>query len=112
METMVTMTMVSIFVVKSMSSSSSSVLNRILNSSKNSIFFDPICLVSALGCLLVINYFLSTSTSSLMLLITSLWSLPDVDLVDEGRTKRRTTIRYAPYLRGVSFTCVVLIGAL
>ena len=65
--------MVSLMV--SMSSSSCSVSNRFLNSSWNSIFFDPICAVSTLGGLLVITFFLSTSTSNLMLLITILWSL-------------------------------------
>ena len=52
----------------SISSSSCSVSNRFLNSSWNSIFFDPICLASTLGGLLVINVFISTSMSSLMLL--------------------------------------------
>ena len=60
----------------SMSSSSCSVSNRCLTSSWNSIFFYPICVVSTLGCLLAMKCFRSTSTSSLMLLITILWSLP------------------------------------
>ena len=38
-------------------------------------FFDPIHVVSTLGDLLVIHFFLSTSTSNLMLLITIVWSL-------------------------------------
>ena len=59
-----------------LSSSSCSVSNRFLNSSWNSIFFDPVCAASTLGGLLVINDFLSNSTSNLMLLITRLWSLP------------------------------------
>ena len=59
-----------------MSSSSCSISNRFLNSSWNSIFFDPIRVASTVGGLLVINVVLSTSTSSLMLLITILWSLP------------------------------------
>ena len=66
--------MVSLMV--SMSSSSCSVSNRFLNSSWKLIFFDPIRVASNLGGLLVINSFLSTSTSSLMMRITSLWSLP------------------------------------
>ena len=65
--------MVSLMV--SLSSSSCSVSNRFLNLSWNSIFFGPIRVASTLGGLLVINIFFSTSTSSLMLLITSLWSL-------------------------------------
>ncbi len=52
------------------------VSTRCLNSSWNSVFFDPIRVASTLGSFLVIISFLSTSTSSLMLLITSLWSLP------------------------------------
>ena len=66
--------MVSLMV--SSSSSSCSVSNRFLNSSRNSIFFDPVREASIIGGLLVIILFLSTSTSSLKLLITSLWSLP------------------------------------
>ena len=66
--------MVSLMV--SMSSSSYSVSNRFLNSSWNSIFFDPISVASTLGGPLVINCFVSTSTSSLLLLITIHWSLP------------------------------------
>ena len=66
--------MVSLMV--SMLSSSCSVSNRFLNSNWNSIFFDPIRVASTLGGLLVIKYFLSTSTYILMLLIASLWSLP------------------------------------
>ena len=66
--------MVSLMV--SMSSSSCSVSNRFLNSSWNSIFVEPICAASTLGGLLAINFFLSTSTSNLMLIITILWSLP------------------------------------
>ena len=54
--------MVSFMVSKS--SSSCSVWNRFLNSSWNLIFFDPIRVASTLGGLLVINCFLSTSTSS------------------------------------------------
>ena len=53
----------------SMSSSYCSVSNTFLNSSWNSIFFDPIRVASTLGGLMVINVFLSTSTSRLMLLI-------------------------------------------
>ena len=60
----------------SMSFSSCSVSNRFLNSSWNSIFFDPIRVTSILGGFLVINFFLSISTSSFVLLIPSLWSLP------------------------------------
>ena len=56
----------------SMSSSSCSVSNRFLNSNSNLIFFDPIRVASTLGH----QCFLSTSTSNLMLLITSLLSLP------------------------------------
>ena len=59
----------------SMSSSSSSVSNQFLNSSRYSFFLDPIRLASTLGGLLVINCFVSTSMSSLMLLISSPWSL-------------------------------------
>ena len=59
-----------------MSSSSCSISNRFLNSSWNSIFFGPIRVASTVGGLLVINVVLFTSTSSLMLLITILWSLP------------------------------------
>ena len=66
--------MVSLMV--SMPSSSCRVTNRFLNSRWNSIFFDPIYLASTLGGLLVINVFLSTSTTSLILFITILWSLP------------------------------------
>ena len=66
--------MVSLMV--SISSSSSSVSNRFLNSNWNSIFVYPICVASTLGGLLVIIVFVSTSTSNLMLLITSPWSLP------------------------------------
>ena len=60
----------------SISSSSCSVSSRFLNLSCNSNFFDTICVISTLGDLLAIICFLSTSTSSLTLLITSLWSLP------------------------------------
>ena len=60
----------------SMSSSSCRVSNRFLNSSRNSIFFGPIYLVSILGDFLVITVFLSTSMSSLMLLIAILKSIP------------------------------------
>ena len=69
-------TMLSLMV--SMSSSSCSVSNRFINSSWNSIFFDYIRVAHTLEGLLVIIVFLfiSFSTSSLMLLITSLWSLP------------------------------------
>ena len=63
-------------VMVSMSSSSCRVSNRFLNSSWNSIFFDPIRVASILGGLLVFSCFFSTSTSSLMVLITSLWALP------------------------------------
>ena len=66
--------MVSLMV--STSSSSWSISNRFLNSSWNSIFFDPICVAPTPCDILVINVFLSTSTSSLILLVTSLWSLP------------------------------------
>ena len=66
--------MVSLMV--SMSSSSCSVSNRFLNSTWNSIFFDPIRVASTLGGLLVITVFVSTCTSSLTLLSPSLWSLP------------------------------------
>ena len=66
--------MVSLLV--SMSSSSCSVSNRFLISSWNSIAFDYISVAYTLGGLLVIDVFLSTSTSNLMLLITSLRSLP------------------------------------
>ena len=51
-----------------------SVSNRFLNSSWNSIFFDPIRVASTLGGLLVIYFFLSTSTSNLIL--SSLRLLP------------------------------------
>ena len=67
---------VTVSLMVSMSSSSRSVSNWILNSSWNSIFFDPIRVASTLGGFLVINFFLSVSTSSLILVITSLWSLP------------------------------------
>ena len=50
--------------------------NRFLNSSWNSTFFRRFCAASTFGGLLVINLFLSTSTSNLMLLITIVWSLP------------------------------------
>ena len=66
--------MVSLMV--SLSSSSCSVSNRLLNSSWKSIFFNPIRVASTLGGLVFVNVFLSTSTSILMLLISSLWSLP------------------------------------
>ena len=59
-----------------MSSSSFSISNRLLNSSWNSTFFDPIHVASSLFGLLVISFFLSKSMSSLMLLIASLWSFP------------------------------------
>ena len=52
-----------------------SVSNRFLNSSRISIFFDPIRMASILGGHIVINFFLSASTSSLMLLIAILWSV-------------------------------------
>ena len=55
--------MVSLMV--SISSSYCSVSNRFLNSSWNSIFFDSVS--STLGGLLVINYFVSTSTSSFII---------------------------------------------
>ena len=64
--------MVSVMV--SMSSSSCSVSNCFLSSNLNSIFFDPIYVASTFGGMLVISWFLSTSTSSLMLLITIMWS--------------------------------------
>ena len=54
----------------SMASSSCSVTNQFLNSSWNSIFFDPIRAASTIG-----HHFVSTSTSSLTLLMTSLWTL-------------------------------------
>ena len=60
----------------SMSSSSCRVSNRFLNSSRNSIFFGPVYFVSVLGNFLVITVFFSISTSSLMLLITILKSIP------------------------------------
>ena len=63
---------VMILLMVSISSSSSSVSNRFLNSSWNSNFFNPIRVVSTLCSLLIINVFISTSTSSLMFLITSL----------------------------------------
>ena len=66
--------MVSLMV--SMSFSFCSVSNRFITSSWNSIFFDPVCVVSTLGGLLVITVFLSTCMSSWMLLIAILWSLP------------------------------------
>ena len=66
--------MVSLLV--SMSCSSCRVSNRFLNSSCNAIFFYSIRMASTLGGILVINFFRSISTFSLMLLITSLWSLP------------------------------------
>ena len=59
-----------------MSPSSCSVSNRFLNSSWNSIFLYPIRVASILDVLLAINFVISTSMSSLMLLITSLWSSP------------------------------------
>ena len=61
---------------ESMSSSFCSVSNRFLNSSWNSNFVDPICVASTLGGILVIICYFLTSMSSLMLLITILWSLP------------------------------------
>ena len=70
----ITSVMVSFMV--SMSPSYCSVSNRFLNSSCNFIFCDLICVESLFGGLLVINMFLSTSTSSLMLLIAILWSIP------------------------------------
>ena len=60
----------------SMSSTFCSISNRFLNSSWNYIFFEPICVASTLRSFFVINGFISTSTSSLMLLITILLSLP------------------------------------
>ena len=69
-------TSVMVLLMVSMSPSYCSISNRFLNSSCNSIFFDPTCVESSLGGLLVINMFVSTSTSSLMLLITILWSIP------------------------------------
>ena len=66
--------MVSLMV--SLSSNSCSDTNRFLNLSWNSIFFDPICVASTLGALLIISFFISTSTSCLMLLIAIVWSLP------------------------------------
>ncbi|KAK2173822.1 hypothetical protein NP493_848g03070 [Ridgeia piscesae] len=62
--------MVSLMV--SMSSSSCSVSNPFLNSSWNSIFFYPICAAFTLGGLFVVHCFLSTYTSSFMLLTTIL----------------------------------------
>ena len=62
--------------VMSVSSSPCNVSNRFLNSSWNSIFFDPSCVASTLGCVLVIHFFFSTSTASLIFLITIMWSLP------------------------------------
>ena len=64
--------MVSLMV--STSSSSCRVLNWFLNSSCNLFFFDPIC-VHLLLVALLHHVFLSTSTPSLMLLMTILWSL-------------------------------------
>ena len=67
---------VTVSLMVSMSSSSYSVSNWFLNSSWNSIF-DPICVACTLGGLLVIHFFsISSSTSNLILLINSLWSLP------------------------------------
>jgi len=66
--------MVSLMV--SMSSSSCDVSNRFCNSNWNSIFFGPICVASNPDGRLVIYCFLAISTSSFMLLITFLWSLP------------------------------------
>ena len=65
--------MVSLMVSKA--SNYCSVADLFLNSSWNSIFFDPICAASTLGGLLIINLFLSASTSSLIFLITGLWSI-------------------------------------
>ena len=62
--------MVSLMVL--MSSISFSVSNRFLSLSWNSICFDPIRVACNIGGFLVIIVFLSTSTPSLMLLITSL----------------------------------------
>ena len=60
----------------SMSPSFCSVSSRFHNSGWNATFFDPIHVTFNVGGLLVINFVLSTSISILMLLITSLWSLP------------------------------------
>ena len=57
-------------------SSSSCVSIRFLNSSWNYIFFFHICVVPTRGVLLVISFFLSTSTSRLMSFNVILWSLP------------------------------------
>ena len=62
----------------SMSFTSFCFSNRFLNSSWNSLFFDPICAASTLGGLLIMSVFLSTSTPSLMWLIINMWSLPTV----------------------------------
>ena len=59
-----------------MSVSSCSVSIRFFNSRWNSIFFYSIRMTSTFGGVLVINLFLFTCTSSLMLLIASPWSLP------------------------------------
>ena len=64
---------VMVSLILSISCSSCGDSNRFLNSSWNSILFDPIRVASTLGGLLVNNSFLSTSSSSLVLLITSLW---------------------------------------
>ena len=56
----------------SMSTRTCSSSNRFVNSSWNSVIFNPICMVSTLGGLLVIHIFLS----NLMLLISILWSIP------------------------------------
>ena len=51
---------VMVSLIVSMSSSSIRVSNRFLNLSWNSIFFDPVCVASTLGGLMVINVFLSS----------------------------------------------------
>ena len=62
-----------VILMVSMTSISCSVSNLFLYSNRNSDFFDPIRVASTLSGLLVIDFFLSIFTSSLMLLITSLW---------------------------------------
>ena len=64
-----------------MSSSFCNIVNWFLSSSWNALFFDPIHVASTLGGHLFISIFLSTSTASLMLLMTSLWSLPMLTLL-------------------------------
>ena len=67
---------VMVSLIVSMSSSFFNVWNRFFNSNWHSIFFDLISVASTLRGLVVIIVFLSTSTSSLTLLISIMWSLP------------------------------------